>query len=185
MTRHAIRLGPVALVTIVVIASCSSSDRPSDLSLSEIGDACELISSSDYQQLRVPIEPESLDFVSGVDTDGTTCSYQVLSGDRITPGGNSVMVSTITNHGIDQWTDGSFESSKFQDVARVQRFRTIQVWNTPDRPAPNDRCRLYVDVAGGESLRIMVGESDEEDPPTCDTARRFADAAVQTLIDRS
>ncbi|MDR7302080.1 hypothetical protein JOF55_002261 [Haloactinomyces albus] len=52
-----------------------------------------------------------------------------------------------------------FERARFQEIPRIQGFRAIKVWYETDRPDPNHRCRVYVDVVGGQSLRVEVDES--------------------------
>lgn len=175
MIGRALRIAAVSLVGFVLVSGCGSSDRPEELSVDEVK-PCELIPQSDHQRLRIAMEPQSLDTASGVDTEGSTCAYTTNTG-------NSVYVSTITNHGIDRWTSGEFEHSKFNELSRIQGFRAIKVWQVPGGSGPDSKCKIYVDVAGGQSLRVQVGmTSDEEDPPTCDTARRYAEAAMGTLV---
>ncbi|WP_438388771.1 DUF3558 family protein [Actinopolyspora saharensis] len=174
MIGRALRGAVVLLAGFVLVSGCGS-DRPAELSVDEVK-PCELIPQSDHQRLRIAVEPQSLDTVSGVGTEGRTCAYTTNTG-------NSVYVSTITNHGIDRWTSGEFEHSKFKELSRIQGFRAIKVWQVPGGSGPDSKCKIYIDVAGGQSLRVQVGmTSDEEDPPTCDTARRFAETAMKTLV---
>ncbi|WP_347567475.1 DUF3558 family protein [Actinopolyspora sp. BKK1] len=174
MIGRALRGAVVLLAGFVLVSGCGS-DRPAELSVDEVK-PCELIPQSAHQRLRIAVETQKLDSVEGIDTEGSTCAYRTNTG-------NSVYVSTITNHGIDRWMDPPFESSHSEEVSRIQGYRTVKVWHDSERPDPNHQCRIYVDVAGGQSLRVQVGmTSDEEDPPTCDTARRFAETAMGTLI---
>ncbi|MBA8826323.1 hypothetical protein FHX42_003699 [Saccharopolyspora lacisalsi] len=174
MIGRALRVAAVLMVSLGLVAACGSSDRPRELSMGDVK-PCDLISQSSFQQIQVSTESQKLDSVPGVDTEGNTCFYRLRTG-------NTVYVSAITNHGIDRWTNSSFEDARSQDIPRVQGFRAIKVWFDSDRPDPDHKCRIYVDVAGGQSLRVEVGETvNEEDPPTCDTARRFAEAAMKSL----
>ncbi|NHD16201.1 MULTISPECIES: DUF3558 family protein [unclassified Actinopolyspora] len=174
MIGRALRGAVVLLAGFVLVAGCGS-DRPAELSVDEVK-PCELIPQSAHQRLRIAVEPQSLDTVSGVGTEGRTCAHTTNTG-------NSVYVSTITNHGIGRWVDPSFEHVRSEEAPRIQGYRTVKVWRDSERPDPDSKCKVYVDVAGGQSLRVQVGmTSDEEDPPTCDTARRFAETAMGTLV---
>lgn len=176
MTRRALRICAALLTTLGLVIGCGSSDRPSELSLSDVK-PCDLIPRSELEQLRVAGEPQSLDAPPGVDTEGAACYYLLRTDTNLT-------VNAITNHGIDRWIDGPFEDARFKDVPRIQGYRTIQVWYTHDRAEPHNTCRLYVDVAGGQSLKVQVDANSEDDPPTCETARQFAETAMQTLINQ-
>lgn len=173
MTGRPLRVGAVLLMSLTLVTACSS-DRPRELSMDKVK-PCELLSSSTRHQLQVSTQPHSSDAVSGSDMDGHTCSYVVRPGNRVT-------VSTVTNHGIDRWVDGPLEHTSFKDVADIRGFRTIRTWQTSEHLTPDQSCTLYIDVAEDQSLRVRVGESfDEGDPPTCGTARRFAQASMKAI----
>lgn len=173
MIGRTLRLGVVLLVGLGLVTACSS-DRPHELSMDAVS-PCGLFTESTREQLDVSTQPRSSDVVSGAGVQGRTCFYVVRPG-------NQVMVSTVTNHGIDRWTDGSFEHTKFKDVRSIRGYRTIRTWNIREHLTPDQTCTLYIDVADGQSLRVRVGQSfDEKDPPTCETARRFADATLKAV----
>ena len=174
MIQRALRIGAVLLAGLELVAGCGSSDRPAELSLSDVK-ACELIPRSDFRKLHIVPEPQSLDPTPGVNTEGSSCLYLLRNG-------NSATLSAITNHGIDRWIDVSSEDARFKDVPRIQGYRTIQVWFTYDTAAPHHTCRLFVDVADGQSLKVSVGQNSEDDPPTCEAARQFAETAMHTLV---
>ncbi len=174
MIVRVLRVAAVLMVGLGLVTACGSSDRPREISMDDVK-PCELVSRSDVDRVEIRAEPQSRDSVSGVDVDGSTCYYNPFNR-------SNVWVSGITNHGIGRWTNSSFEDARSQEIARIQGFRAIKVWFDSDRPDPDHRCRVYVDVAGGQSLRVQVDESfREEDPPTCTTARRFAEAAMKSL----
>lgn len=177
MIRRALRIGAVLLVGLGLVMGCGSSDRPSELSLSDV-EPCGLIPRSALEQLHATVEPQPFDSPPGINTEGVSCFYLLRTG-------TSVTVSAITNHGIGRWIDSSFEDARFKDVPRIQGYRTIQVWYTYDRAEPHNTCRLYVDVADGQSLKVQVSANAEDDPPTCDTARQFAETAMQTLVNQN
>ncbi|WP_083921664.1 DUF3558 family protein [Actinopolyspora halophila] len=173
MIGRALRGAVVLLVGFVLVSACGS-DRPEALSMDEVK-PCELISQSDLKRFQVRAQPQSRGSVSGVGTEGSSCYYNPLNT-------NSVRISAITNHGIDRWMNGSLEHSKFKELSRIQGFRAIKVWQVPGGSGPDSNCKVYVDVAGGQSLRVQVDRSfEKKDPPTCDTARRYAEAAMKTL----
>ncbi|SFT92764.1 Protein of unknown function [Actinopolyspora lacussalsi subsp. righensis] len=175
MIGRALRVTAVLLAGLGVISACGSSDRPKELSVSDVK-PCELISQSARERLQVRAQPQSRDAVAEVDTEGSTCYFSPY--DR-----SNVWLSVVTNHGIGRWSgDGPFDRSKSKEVSRIQGFRTVKVWFDGESPNPDHKCRIYVDVAAGKSLRVQVDESfTDEDPSTCTTARRFAEAAMQSL----
>ncbi|WP_456241592.1 DUF3558 family protein [Actinopolyspora lacussalsi] len=174
MIGRALRVAAVLLVGLGVVSACGSSDRPRELSVSDVK-PCDLINSESLQGMRITQEVQKADSVPGIDTEGSTCFYSISTG-------NSIYVSTVTNHGIGRWTDPPFDRARSEEGSRIQGFRTIKVWYETERPKPDGRCRVYVDVAGGQSLRVEVDQSySDEDPSTCTTARRFAEAAMRTL----
>lgn len=77
------------------------------------------------------------------------------------------------------------ESFKAINLSRIQGYRTIRVDNADIPHGPYGLCMLYVDVAGGQSLRVETGPNDEDEAPSCDIARRYADAAVTTLAEQT
>lgn len=167
----------VALGVVGLAAGCGSSDRPRDLSLDDV-DPCNLISRSDLNALGVKAEPSPMTGVAGVNQEGASCFYNPKAG-------GTVSVSVVTNHGIDRWTNGSMESFKTIDLSRIQGYRTIRVDDADIPHGPHGLCMLYVDVAGGQSLRAEAGPNDEDDPPSCDVARQYADAAMTTLAQQT
>ncbi|WP_245755671.1 DUF3558 family protein [Actinopolyspora alba] len=136
---------------------------------------CDLINSESVQGMRIGQESQKLGFAPGIDAEGNTCFYSIKIGNRI-------YVNTITNQGIDRWIDPSDEDTRSEEVSRIQGFRAVKVWFDSKRPDPDHKCRIYVDVAAGQSLEVRVEQSySDEDPSTCTTARRFAEAAMRTL----
>lgn len=165
----------MALAVVALAAGCGSSDRPRDLSLDDM-DPCKLISRWDLNALGVKAVPSPMSAVPGVNQDGSSCFYNPKAG-------GTVSVSVVTNYGIDRWTGGSMGSSKATALPRIQGYRTIQKISEVSMPiGPHDMCTLYVDVAGGQSLRAEAGPNQEDDPPSCDIARQYADAAMTTLV---
>lgn len=71
------------------------------------------------------------------------------------------------------------------DLPRIQDYRTIKARNFDVPSDPHDLCRLYVDVAGGQSLRAETGPNGEDDLPSCDVAHQHADAAMVTLVQQA
>ncbi|WP_017977209.1 DUF3558 family protein [Actinopolyspora halophila] len=175
MIGRALRVAAVSLVGLVLVLGCGSSDRPAELSVDEVK-PCDLISRNSVQGVQIATESQKMNSVPGVDTEGNTCFYSARNG-------NTIYVSAITKHGIDRWGDPSFEHVRSEEVSRIQGYRTVKVWRDSERPGPDSKCKVYVDVAGGQSLRVQVDRSFEEnDPPTCDTARRYAEVAMKTLV---
>lgn len=175
-----------ALLAIVgVVAGCGASGKSGELSVSGV-QPCKLISSAALGKLPVSRGPFLLaGSLSGVDMKGQTCRYTVVFGDSGAERGNRVTVSTITNHGIGWQTDGHFENRSSKDVSAVRGYDTVRVWNGEQTPGKDDSCTLYIGIASDQALRINVGESvTDDDPPTCETAQRFGDAAVRGLADK-
>ncbi|MHA6802148.1 DUF3558 family protein [Salinifilum ghardaiensis] len=173
MTGRALRIAAVLLVGLGVVSACSS-DRPRDISMDDVK-PCELIDQPSVGQLQISQEAQKLDSVPGIDTEGNTCFYSVDTG-------TTLYVSAITNHGIDRWTDPPFDDARSEESPRIRGHRAVKVWYDNERPDPDHECRTYVDVADGQSLRVRVDRSfSEDDPPTCDTARQFAEAAMKGL----
>ncbi|QGK71716.1 DUF3558 domain-containing protein [Allosaccharopolyspora coralli] len=173
------RLSSLVLAVVAVAglaAGCGSSDRPRDLSLDEV-QPCDLISQSELNALQVTAQPSPVPAVSGADEKGSTCMYSPRYG-------GTVRVSVVTNHGIDRWTGGSM-SSKAKDLPRIQGYRTILVSPAEIPLGPRDLCRLYVDVAGGQSLRAIGGPGTENEPSACEKARQFAEVAVRSLAQQA
>ncbi|MHA6800922.1 DUF3558 family protein [Bounagaea algeriensis] len=160
------------LVLTGLATACGSSDRPRELSLDDV-DACNLVSRSDFAELGVNAEPLSIDVVEGANKEGTTCEYS--------PQSATVSVAAVTNQGIERWTNGSMESFTATDVPRIQGYRTVQVQVADVPSGPHDMCTLYVDAAENQSVKVAAGPNSEGDPPTCETARQFAGAAISTL----
>ncbi|ASU80608.1 DUF3558 domain-containing protein [Actinopolyspora erythraea] len=176
MIGRGLRGAAVLLAGLGLVSACGSSDRPRELSVSDVK-PCELINKDSLQGMRITQETQKLDFVPGVEAEGSTCFYTTRVGNRI-------YVNTITNRGIDRWINSSDDDVRSEEVSRIQGFRSVRVWFDSERPDPDHKCRVYVDVAGGQSLEVRVEQSySDEDPPTCTTARRFAEAAMNTLAD--
>ncbi|PRW62793.1 DUF3558 family protein [Actinopolyspora mortivallis] len=174
MIGRVLRVAAVLLVGLGVASACGSSDRPRELSVSDVK-PCELINGDSVQGMRIGQETQKLDFAPGIETEGSTCFYSLRVGNRI-------YVNTITNHGIDRWINPSDDDTRSEEVPRIQGFRAVKVWFDSERPDPDHKCRIYVDVAAGQSLEVRVEQSySDEDPPTCTTARGFAEAAMKTL----
>ncbi|PRW62792.1 DUF3558 family protein [Actinopolyspora mortivallis] len=174
MIGRVLRVAAVLLVGLGVTSACGSSDRPRELSVSDVK-PCELINGDSVQGMRITQEVQKLGSAPGVDTEGNTCFYRLRNG-------NTLYVTIITNHGIGRWTNPPFDRARSEEVPRIQGFRTIKVWYETESPKPDNKCRIYVDVADGQSLRVEVDRSySDEDPPTCTTARGFAEAAMKTL----
>ncbi|MHA6805393.1 DUF3558 family protein [Salinifilum ghardaiensis] len=173
MSGRGARLVSTVLVLAGLATACGSSDRPRELSLDEVK-PCDLISQSKLTELQVKVAPIPVSIVEGADEEGTSCDYKPTYG-------GTVSLGVVTNHGIDRWTGGSMESSRPVDLPRVEGHRTIRLEYGDSPSGPYERCTAYVDVASGQSLKVEVGEHAEDEPPTCETARQFAGAAIRTL----
>lgn len=107
---------------------------------------------------------------------------------RVQPrGAPTIDMVEITNYGIDRWTEGDFANTTFEDVARIRGFRVVKVLMLSDKVGdPDSGCRLYVDVADEQSLKVRLTEPDrtESDPPLCDVAYQYLEAAMRTLTSR-
>lgn len=188
MIGRAARLAAVFLAGLALVAACDSSNRPEDLSLSGVK-PCQLILQSKLKALEVTRGPTLVDDTGGVGLEGASCWYSVVYGRPAKhPSAqvvdNRVKMTVVTNHGvgwqIDDVSDG--DSFEYKDVRRIQGYRAVRVWDAAHPPGRNTYCELYVDVANEQMLKVHVGSSSGEvDPPTCDTARRFAKAALKTL----
>ncbi len=177
MIGRVLRVGALAVVVLGLVAACGSSNRPRELSMEDVK-ACELVSHHDLRQLQVRAAPQQVPGVAGVGLDGESCLYRPLT--RVT-----VTISKVMSHGVDRWTSGSVNGAEVEKVTPIRGFPSIKVGDTVVRSGPHDQCMLYVDVADDQSLRVEVGPNSEDNPPTCDTARRFAEAAMETLASRS
>ncbi|GAB2744379.1 hypothetical protein GCM10027174_17610 [Salinifilum aidingensis] len=135
---------------------------------------CDLISQSKLAELRVKSPPQPVSVVSGANEEGTSCYYSPTYG-------GTVSLGVVTNHGIDRWTGGSMESSRPVDLPRVEGYRAIRLEYGDNTSGPHDMCTAYVDVAGGQSLKLRTGPNSQDEPPACETARQFAGAAIRTL----
>lgn len=148
------------------VAGCGSSDRPRDLSLDD-AQPRELVPTSTLSSIGIAAPPSE-----GVNGEGTSC-YRTPRAD--------ISIAAVTNQGVDRWADGSTESFTSAERRRVQGFRTVKVEESGDPAGPRDQCPLYLDVAGGQSLKVDVGQNREGDSPTCEIARQLSDAAVRGL----
>lgn len=97
-------------------------------------------------------------------------------------GMNTLGVSTITNQGVDGWTETAESDQLVDDVSRIRGFRTLHVWGTSDTVSFHTDCKLVVDVASGQVLQVRVHENTPDGRPTCGTARDFAEAAMNSLV---
>ncbi|SDP80595.1 Protein of unknown function [Actinopolyspora xinjiangensis] len=173
MTGRVVRFLAAVLVPLGVSTACGSSDRPRELSLEDVR-PCDLISRAELRDLRVESPPRPVSVVEGSDEEGTSCRYSPVYG-------GTVSLAVVTNHGIDRWTNGSMASSRAVELPRVQGYRAIRLEYGESESGPHDSCTSYVDVASDQSLKVHVSENSADDPPTCETARRFAGNAVRTL----
>lgn len=172
MSARVFWVGALVLGALGLTAGCGS-DRPQDLALDEVK-PCDLISRSDLSVLKVEAEPQPVEVIPGANEEGTSCSYTQRSG---TP----VFLGAVTNYGIDRWTSGSQENSNATDLPRIHGYRTIKVGIKGIPSGPHGSCTLYVDVASGQSLKVEVGDNLDKEPPTCETAQRFAKSAMASL----
>lgn len=173
MSGRTVRFVSAMLVLLGVATACGSSDRPRELSLDNV-QPCDLISQAELRDLQVKAPPQPVSVVEGAGEEGTSCQYSPLYG-------GTVSVAVVTNHGIDRWTDGSMESSRAVDLSRVKGYRVIRIEYGESASEPHDSCTSYVDVASDQSLKVHVSENSTDDPPTCETARRFAGNAIRAL----
>lgn len=164
----------VALLSLTagLLAACGSSDRPKEISLDDV-QPCDLLSGSELAGLGVFAKPNPGPNLTAGE-EGAGCLYTPKSGGRID-------LDKITNYGVDRWTDSPPGHARTKELPRSNGFRVVEVSRDYDSTGPHANCTLYVDVASGQSLKVQVAENGEKDPPTCDTARRFVDAAVKTL----
>lgn len=194
MIRRAAQGAAVLLMSLTLVTACSSSNRPEDLTLSE-AKPCRLILHSRFQALNVTRGPTPIDSLVGdAVLDGSSCEYSVRHEKRRSPisiyTNNIVTLSVITNHGVEWKIDeaSNDDDSKYKDVRRIQGYRAVKVWSvslTAHPPGPNSPCILYVDVTDEQMLRTKVASSHgQADPPTCETARQFANTALDTLRTR-
>ena len=172
MTRRISSALLVALATAGMTAGCGSSDRPAELSLDDVK-PCNLISRQTLDTLQVTTDPLPDPLVPGSGEEGSSCFYQPRYG-------GTVIVSVVTNQGIDHWTDSSGDT-KGIDRPRIQGYRTIRLTGPSYESGSHAMCTLYVDVADGQSLRAEAGPNGDGDPPSCEISRQFAEAAVASL----
>lgn len=172
MSRRSVLSGVLLVTGLGLLTACGSSERPKDVSMDE-AKPCELISGSDRSALEVTAKPTTAPNLTAGE-EGEGCVYLPRGGDRVD-------VDKVTNYGIDRWLDDPPSHAKSENVPGIEGFRTIKVWRDYDETGPHDGCTLYVDVASGQSLKVQVAENSENDPPTCDTAREFAAAAMKKL----
>ena len=190
MIGRAAQGAAVLLASLVLATACSSSNRPEDLSLSE-AKPCQLILHSKFQALNISRGPTLSDTAGGYGLEGSSCDYSVRYETPRPPisvfTSNTVTLSVITNHGVDEQIDGAADdaSDEYKDVPPIEGYRAVRVWNVAHPPGPNTSCELYVDVADEQMLRVYLPKSrGEGDPPTCQTARQFAKEALKTLRTR-
>jgi uncharacterized protein DUF3558 len=159
----------VAVVgTVVVVVANDHSDRPRELALTAVP-PCELISTSDYERLGVALRPSpGLELAPG--EEGTGCRFLPHNGATV-----DLMEITEVDLG---WADGT------EDFPRINGFPVVRAWTTSEEDSSYDPCRLYVDVADDEALKVYVKGVDakKSDISSCDVAYQFAEAAMRTLI---
>jgi len=183
MLGRVLRNGAVLLVGLGVTAACGgSSDRPGEISMSDV-QPCRLLSAPELKELPAISGPHLVeDLVDVGGLEGSTCKYPVAFGDDPAGADNTVEINTVTNHGVEWQVDGPYEHRTVEEVDDIRGFRTIRVWRGDGARQDSDACTLYLDVAEKQALRVHVGESDgANDPATCDTAREFADRALNGL----
>lgn len=167
----------VAATVLAVVMGRGTSDRPRELAMTAVP-PCELISQEDLLGLDVISRPDP-----GVDLElgeeGTGCRFFARDG-------TTIMLNEITNYGIDRWTDGDIDDTTFDDVARISGFRVVKVWMSREKDRPDDECKVYIDVADDQSLKVSIIDADrrESSPPVCDVVYRSAEAAMRTLTSR-
>lgn len=134
---------------------------------------CNLLSRNKLKGMHVIAQPKPFSAVEGINMEGRSCLYTTRNSDTVTLG-------AATNQGAD-WMGGAEKSAEAKEMQRIRGFRTIKEERKDSSNGPHDTCTLYVDVASGQSLQVEVGENSDDEPPTCRTARRFAEAAMKTL----
>lgn len=175
MKRRTLHVGALwAVVSLLLITACAGSNRPRELSLSEV-DPCRLVAPQDLQRLQVEANPQPVPGIEGVDEEGLGCQYLPLTHESVT-------ISGVMNQGIDRWTGGSVDDAQVKEVAPIRGFPTVRVRSRLSTFGQHEECILYVDVADGQSLKVLVAENSEENDPTCVTARNFGEAALATLL---
>lgn len=181
-----LRVAAVLVAGTALLTGCGSSDRPEDLSLSEVK-PCQLIMQSRYKTLNITRGPILIDSDFGVGTKGSSCKYLLVYPSKDPVGVNTnaaVKLTAITNEGVHWKVDEASDSSNFdyKNISSINGYRAVRVWSTYQSPGPNTDCTLYVDVADEQMLRVNARmSSGDDDPPTCDTARQFAKVALKTL----
>lgn len=168
------RLRASAVVVLVggLVAACGSSDRPEELSMDDVT-ACDVVSADDFDELDVGDGPHPEDAVHGADMEGNSCLYHTRQA-------TSVTISTITNHGLDWQIDGPSDHAS-RKLPAVHGLRTVEVWRNGYPPDADDECELYVDVANDQMMRVEASKPSSHGD-RCDTAHRFAEAAVGELL---
>lgn len=182
-----LRTTALGLATVALIAACDSSDRPRSISLDDV-DPCELIS-LDNQRLDITDHESTNGVLRSEEVpdqdnpEGATCMYTVKHrNDTGFDSMNTLGVSTITNQGVDGWTETAESDQLVDDVSRIRGFRTLHVWGTSDTVSFHTDCKLVVDVASGQVLQVRVHGNTPDGRPTCGTARDFAEAAMNSLV---
>ena len=169
----------VVVAAVVLVASRDTSDRPRELDMTAVP-PCELISKADLRRLNTTHLGDRVDLNSEFGEEGPDCRFFARDGATIDLG-------VVTNHGVDRWTDGDGGRGRTaEDVARIERFRVIRVATRIEREIdPDEDCRIYVDVADDQSLKVFVHGVEPGSASACDVAHRAAEAAMRTLIDRA
>jgi hypothetical protein len=169
----------VVAATVILVVGRDTSDRPRELDMAAVP-PCELISQEALLELNTTHLGDPDDVSSEFGEEGTGCRYFVRDGATLN-------LKEVTNYGIDRWTDGDVRRTTFEDVARIGGFRTVKVWHSAEQDRPDYVCRIYVDVADDQSLKVDMHDVDrrESSPPVCDVVYRAAEAAMRTLIDQA
>ncbi len=170
----------VVVATVVLIVGRETSDRPRALDMTAVP-PCELISQEALLDLNTTHLGMPDDVSSEFGEEGTGCRF-------FARGGATINVKEVTNHGVDRWADGDVGvGGSSEDVVRIEGFRVMRVMTRIERElSPDSDCRIYVDVADDQSLKVSVSGGEREDSaPACDVAHRAAEAAMRTLIDQA
>lgn len=179
-------VGAVVATVLVFVAGRDTSDRPREFAVTEVP-VCDLISEADTERLDMIYPPVLFGYDLEYGEKGAGCGFHTRSGPV-------VELNIITNYGIDRWIDGDVgRGTTFEDLERIRGFRVIKVRTPTEKRHPDDSCRLYIDIADGQSLKVSVlnsepGESDsdraESAPPACEAAYKTAEVAMRTLTSK-
>jgi len=172
-------VGAIGVTVFVFVDKRGNSDRPRELAMTEVP-PCELISKTDLKRLNVIARPDP-GFDLEYSEEGTGCRFLPVYPEP------TIELNEITNYGIDRWTDDDVGGGTyFEDVARIRGFRVIKVWTPGQKDNHDSSCRLYVDVADDQSLKVSIFDADRRasSPPVCEVTYQAAEAAMRTLTSR-